>query len=178
MYIMEEYLLLGFVVGSHGVNGAMKVLSKTDFAKKRYQKGNKVFMYNPRTKERKELTVISASRSGQFDLVKVEEIHIKEEIDLLKGNEIQVIKDNSMLDKDTYYYSDLEKCDVYDQFGKQIGHVKVVEEFPAQITLRCSRKEKPDFFVPFIEAFILKVDIENKKITINVIEGMLWESQF
>ncbi len=173
MYIMEEYLLLGFIVGSHGVNGAIKVLSKTDFAKKRYQKGNKIFMYNPRTEERTELTVISASHSGQFDLVKVEEIHIKEEIDLLKGNEIQVIKDNSMLEKDTYYYSDLEKCDVIDQNANVIGHVKVVEEFPAQLTLRCSRKGKPDFFVPFIEAFILKVDIESKTIMVNVIEGLL-----
>ena len=64
-------------------------------------------------------------------------------------------------------------CDVYDTESRLLGKVKRVEEFPAQITLRVSRNDKPDFFVPFIKEFIDNVDINNKKIIIKVMEGML-----
>ena len=75
--------------------------------------------------------------------------------------------------KDTYFYSDLRGCKIIDKNGNNLGIVKEIEEFPAQITLRVSRQGKPDFFVPFIEVFIAKIDIKNKEITINVMEGLL-----
>ena len=43
---MEEYLLLGFITDSFGLDGTVKVLSKTQFGEKRYKKGNVVFLYN------------------------------------------------------------------------------------------------------------------------------------
>ena len=69
----------------------------------------------------------------------------------------------------------LYPCPTYYQDEKKniLGIVKNVEEFPAQITLRVSRKNGKDFFVPFIKQFIKNVDIRNKQIEIVVLEGML-----
>lgn len=170
-----EYVNLGTISGSFGLDGTLKVISSTMFQEERYQKGNKIFLYNPHTEERTELTVESFRISGKLDFVKVEEISVKEEAEKLKGYQLHAIKDEIELYEDEFFYSDLENLDVYDEENNLLGKVKKVEEFPAQITLRVGRKNKPDFFVPFIDQFIVNVDIKANKIVIKVIGGMLWE---
>ena len=171
--MQEEYLLLGYITDAFSLDGTFKVLSKTDFASKRYQKGNEIYLYQANTKQRMTVIVESYRSSGQFDFVKVQGINSKEEALEFKGYEIQALKDYNVIDKDHYYYSDLVGCKVIDEKGNELGMVSQVEEFPAQLTLRVRRKGKEDFFVPFVKAFIRKVDINKKEIEINVIGGML-----
>ena len=171
--MQDEYLLLGYITDAFSLDGTFKVLSKTDFAEKRYQEGNEVFLYQPNTKQRMTVIVESYRGSGQFDFVKVQGINSKEEALEFKGYEIQALKDYKNMDKDTYYFSDLVGCNVMDENGTIYGVVKQVEEFPAQLTLRVKRKGQSDFLVPFVKAFIRRVDINKKEIEINIIEGML-----
>ncbi|MCR5505649.1 MAG: ribosome maturation factor RimM [Bacilli bacterium] len=168
-----EYLLLGTIIDSHGLDGTLKVFSSTNYAEERYQEGNHVFLFDPNSKERKEYVVIDYRPHGRTDLVTLEGITTPEQAKALKGYEIQIIKDANDLEEGYYFYSDLRGCSIVDKDGKEYGIVKEVEEFPAQITLRVARKNAKDFFVPFLKDFIVNVDIENKKITINVMEGML-----
>ena len=171
---MAEYLLLGYVLDAFSLDGTLKVLSKTDFAETRYQKGNEVFLYSPKTKERISLTVSSFRKNGQFDFVKVEEIDNVDDALKYKGYELQAIKDYQNMPKDTYYHVDLVGCKVLDDKATVLGKVSQVEEFPAQLTLRVKREgNQPDFLVPFVKAFIKSVDIEKKEIVINVIGGLL-----
>ena len=171
--MQNEYLLLGYITDAFSLDGTFKVLSKTDFASKRYQEGNEIFLYQPNTKQRMTFVVESYRSSGQFDFVKVQGINSKEEALEFKGYEIHALKDYNNMDKDTYYFVDLVGCKVVDEKGKEYGVVKQVEEFPAQLTLRVKRNGKEDFFVPFVKAFIRRVDINKKEIEINIIEGML-----
>ena len=169
-----EYLSLGKIIDSFGLDGTVKVFSTTDNAKLRYKKGNKVFVYDEETDGRTEYTVASYRSVGRLDYVKFEEVTSPEEVALiLKGREIQVVKDEKDLKEGYYFYSDLRGCEIIDKDGKIYGIVKEVEEFPAQITLRVKQQNGKDFFVPFIKEFIAKVDIKNKQITINYMEGML-----
>lgn len=168
-----EYLSLGKINDSFGIDGTVKIFSTTSMGSKRYKDGSKVFLTNPQNQERKELTVVKYRHKAPFDFVKFVEINTPEEVKELKGYSIEVIKNNKDLDKDNYFYSDLRGCKVVDEKDNELGIVKEVEEFPAQITLRVGRKDQPDFFVPFIKQFIKKVDISSKKITILVIEGLL-----
>ena len=168
-----EYLSLGKIIGSFGVDGTLKIYSTTNMYNKRYQKGNIVFLYNPQTQEREVHTILAFRHSGNFDFVKLDGIDNPEVIQSLKSYEIHVEKDQKDLDKDTYFYSDLRGCKVVDQDGNELGTVKEVEEFPAQLTLRVMRSGKQDFFVPFVKQFIKEVNIENKVILIEKIEGLL-----
>lgn len=168
-----EYLALGTIIDSHGLDGTLKVMSSTNYAEERYQEGNHVFLYNPVTEEREEFTVIDYRPNGRTDLVTLEEIKSPEQAKLYKGFEIQIVKDRNDLEEGYYFYSDLRGCTIVDKDNKEYGIVKEVEEFPAQITLRVKRNNGKDFFVPFIKEFILNVDIDNKKITVEIVEGML-----
>ena len=171
--MQDEYLLLGYITDAFSLDGTFKVLSKTDFASKRYQKGNEIFLYQPNTKQRMTVTVENYRSNGQFDFVKVHGVNSKEEALEFKGYEIHALKDYQIMDKDTYYYVDLVGCKVLDEKGQELGIVSQVEEFPAQLTLRVKRKGQEGFFVPFVKAFIRRVDINKKEIEINVIGGLL-----
>ena len=168
-----DYLSLGTIIGSFGLDGTLKIYSSTNMSNKRYKVGNKVFLYNPQTKEREEHEVLAFRHAVPFDFVKLNGIENPEEAQALKQYEIHVEKNQNDLEKDTYFYSDLRGCKVLDQDGNELGIVKEVEEFPAQLTLRVMRKGKPDFFVPFVSQFIKQINIENKVILIEKIEGLL-----
>ena len=169
----DEYLLLGYVTDAFSLDGTLKVLSKTDFADIRYQEGKEVYLFNARNNQRNCFVVKSYRSNGQFDFVKLEGINTKEDALSYKGYEIHTLKDYDSMPKDTYYFSDLVGCEVVDENNQHLGEVSRVEEFPAQLTLRVKRKGQEDFLVPFVKAFIKKVDIINKKIVINVIGGLL-----
>ena len=168
-----EFVSLGVIKDSFGLDGTMKIFSTTSNQKQRYKTGSRVFLYNPQTNERTELNVIKFRQNGPFDFLKVNELNTPEEIKLIKGYEIHAIKDEISLEKGMYFYSDLKGCEVVDINNNILGTVKEVEEYPAQLTLRVGRKGNKDFFVPFVKQFIKSVDIKNKRILIEIIEGLL-----
>lgn len=169
----KEYLSLGKVNDAFGLDGTLKIYSTTNLGEKRYKKGASVFLYSEANNERIECKVITYRHQGLFDFVKLDSINSIDDAISKKGYEIQVIKDRNDLGKNTYFYSDLRGCKIVDNSGNNLGIVKEIEEFPAQLTLRVSRKNQPDFFIPFIDTFIVSVDIDNKTIVINVIPGLL-----
>ena len=110
-----EYLSLGKIIDSFGLDGTLKVYSTTDNQKLRYKKGNKLFLYNEQNDERIPVTVVSYRSSGNLDYVKFEEITNPEKGKEYKGFEIHTIKDRNELQVGYYFYSDLLDCLVVDQ---------------------------------------------------------------
>ena len=167
---MEEYLALGKIVDTFSLDGSVKIISTSTNQDIRYKKGKQIFVRFD--DEIKTLTVESHRRSSNFDIVKFEEIKNVDEAMQFKGKELLVIKDRNDLKEGYYFYSDLQGCFIISN-GKSLGKVIAVEEFPAQITLRCKTDNGKEFFVPFVEAFIVSVNIESKEIIINYVEGLL-----
>ena len=165
-----EYLSLGVIIGSFSLDGSVKVLSSTDFAKERYKEGN--ILYLRKDEDVITVTVKKYHKAGEADVVSFAEITTPEEALAKKGYEVLINKDEATLPKNYYHFYELESCEVYDQDNNHIGKVSKVMEYPAQITLKVKTAKK-EIQVPFVDAFIKSVDISNHKIVINVIEGML-----
>ena len=168
-----ENLILGNIVGSFALDGTLKVFSMTNNAANRYQSGKKVLLTNSINHEQRELTIVSYRQNGRFDLVKTKEIISKDEADSYKGWQLTIEKNQDDLKEGYYFFCDLIGCSIINENNNALGKVVNVEEFPAQITLRVSSFDGKNFFVPFIDEFILKVDISDKKIYIRQMEGML-----
>ena len=107
-----EYLKLGTITDSFGLNGTLKVFSTTDNQKMRYKKGAHVFLYNENLNTREEYEVISYRSSGRFDFVKLNGIENPETAKGFKGYEIHTIKDRNDLKVGYYFYDDLIGCKV------------------------------------------------------------------
>lgn len=166
-----EYLTLGKIVKTCGLKGEAKILCSTHFSYDRYQKNNHVYLWNEKTNERIEVTVKSFRKDGLFDFVQFKEIPSIDALTPHINEYVQVEKDLSFLLANEYFYSDLLGSEVYDG-NTLLGKVKKIEEYASYATLRVERKAQKDILIPFVKAFIQKVDIEAKKIWIHHWEGL------
>ena len=165
---------LGKIIDSFSLDGSVKALSTTSFAMERYKEGNKVLLYNPNNNTYTSLTVVSFRENDDLNFIKFKEITTKEDALALKGCYLEIDEKDATLPSNYYHYNDLEGCKVVDDNNHELGIVILVEDFPAQITLRVKRQNNKQFMVPFIQGeFIKEVDIKNKIIHIHLMEGML-----
>lgn len=161
-------VIIGKIVSSFKVDGSFKVSISTSFPNERFKVGNILEL-----EDGSFLSIIDSSIKDDIAIIKSKEINDKETIEKYKGRYLYAEKDDSLLGKNEYYYSDIVGCEVINQDNHVIGKVIKVEEFPAQITLRIKGDKKEDIFIPFIDEFINRVDIANKKIYVTTIGGMI-----
>ncbi|XMB67389.1 ribosome maturation factor RimM [Mycoplasmatota bacterium zrk1] len=162
-----EFIKFGKLVNTHGLRGEVKINSKSDFKSERFKKGNKLYI-----DKSIEVTVKSHRTHKNLDLVMFEEYSNINDVEKYKGLDVFVKKDNiKKLDEDEYYFFELEGLDVFEN-NQYLGKVKEIRENPANPILILSTESK-DVMIPFVSEFIIKVDIDNSRIDISTIEGML-----
>ena len=174
---MADYLKVGTILKPRGLNGEVKVFSTTSFKNIRYKKGNELFVEI----EKENLLPVHvkkySAKEGNIDVLQFEEYLNVNDLDPILGKELLILKDEKVLKTNEYFFSDLEGLKVLDENKNELGIVSKVEEFPSQITLRVTDKNKKEFFVPFNDFFVKEINISNNYIIINVIEGLLeWNS--
>jgi 16S rRNA processing protein RimM len=167
-----EYLSVGQIVKTVGLRGEVKVYPLTHFRGSRFKKGNHVFVLNDKNEVIRDLTIKNHQQKDTVDIISFNEIATIEEAEKLINAYLNVIKDRSFLKKDEYFYSDLIGNDVFFDNGQEIGKVIKVEEYASYVTLRIKTSGK-DVLVPFVNRFINEVNLEEHKIVINFIEGLL-----
>jgi 16S rRNA processing protein RimM len=168
-----EFVTIAKIVKLFGLQGELKAISTSDFRELRYKRGKTLYLFNEKTDERLSVHVKTYHATGNMDFVSFVEYPDATSVTPLVGLLIQAEKDQKPLGKNTYFHADLQTCDVYDENGTLLGHVKKVEEFSAQKTLRVAREGGKDFFVPFVSPFIQSVDLAAKRIVIHVLEGLI-----
>ena len=170
---MKEYLLVCKVLKPVGLKGDLKVYTYTTFKDIRYKKGSKLFYKNG--EDYIELTVKSFySKGGNLDVISFKDLDEIDKVNFLLGKEIYALKDDSLLNKNEFYYSDLTGLKVIDEDNNELGKVTSIEEFPAQITLKIQKNSaKSHFFVPFNDFFVKEVNIKDGFIKIHLIDGLL-----
>jgi len=167
-----EYLSVGQIVKTVGLRGEVKVYPLTHFRGSRFKKGNHVFVLNDKNEVIRDLTIKNHQQKDTVDIISFNEIATIEEAEQLINAYLNVVKDRSFLKKYEYFYSDLIGNDVFFDNGQEIGKVIKVEEYASYVTLRIKTSGK-DVLVPFVNRFINEVNLEEHKIIINFIEGLL-----
>lgn len=72
-----------------------------------------------------------------------------------------------------YYDFQLIGCAIVDRDGNPLGEVKGVMRTGAGVLLEIKVPGRPDALVPFVEEFCPEVDVEAKRITVELPEGLL-----
>lgn len=167
-----EYLLVGQIVKTIGLKGEVKIYPSTHFRDSRFKSGNHLFLLDENGKKLQELTIKVHRKNGPCDNLIFNEISSIDEATLYLHKNLFVAKDQAFLKKDEFFYSDLEKMDVYFENGEKIGKVKKVEEYNNYATLRVESKDK-DVLIPYVKAFVISTSLEEMKIVIHYIEGLV-----
>ncbi|MCR5491488.1 MAG: ribosome maturation factor RimM [Bacilli bacterium] len=168
-----ELLAIAYLQKTFGLQGAFKAVSMTDFPDLRFKKGRKYFLLNDKTGEKEEVTLASFRNAGDTYIIRFAEIQTIDEAERFLKRTVNMDKADAPMPKDTFRLSDLIGCKVIDQDGNPQGEVKDVLDYAPTKSLRIERKGDKDYFVPFVDKFITDVDVENKTIRIEVVEGML-----
>lgn len=161
-------LRIGKIVNTHGIRGELKVVPNTDFIEERFSLGNQVMLQFGRELLTFEIDSVRTHKGCL--LITFKDLHDINQVEKYKGLDLFVEVDGS--DDEDYYYYELEGCKVYYQ-DCYVGEVNEILETDAHEILRIKREGMNDVLIPYVERFILDVDVENKRIDIDVIEGML-----
>ena len=70
-----------------------------------------------------------------------------------------------------FYYHELNGCQVFNEEGENLGKVVDLLETGANLVLRVKGTEG-GFLLPFVDAFIVDVDVPEKRITIKEMAGL------
>ena len=164
-----EYILIGKVVNTFGIKGELKVDPYTDFVEDRFKKGSKIYLGEEHLP-----FVVKSCREHKGMLLLLLEAHV--DINLVeKYKDFEIYKADEDIEpvKDGYYFRDLKDLDVY-VGNERVGRVLRVEEGIKANHLRILKNDdKKEYLVPFLPVFVEKVDLENKRIDIVKMEGLL-----
>ena len=96
------------------------------------------------------------------------------DIERYKGKSLYVTRANAVkLRKDEYFIADLIDINVYDEEDKPFGILKDVIETGANDVYDIKMNDGRSVLVPAIKECILSVDIENRKMVIHLLDGLL-----
>lgn len=166
-----EYIVVGKIVNTRGLKGTVKVISNSDFNDERFKKGSK--LYIDINGELKPVEVLNSSKDPKFVYVTFKGLEDINLVEKYKGFDLKLpISELPPLEEDSYYYHELLDCEVY-MNDTLIGVVSSVEDGYKKTMIRIRDKDGKEHLVLFMKQFVKEVDIKEKKIYLNDIEGLL-----
>ncbi len=170
---MEKWFNVGKIVNTHGIKGELKVLSMTDFPEERYQKGNELTLFIE-GKEPKSLTIASYRKHKNFDLLMFEGYSDINEVEGFKQGILKVDESQLQdLDEGEFYFHEIIGCVVRTTSGEELGVVKEILSPGANDVWVVKAPRGKEHLIPYIEDIVKKVDIAQKEIIIEPMEGLL-----
>ncbi|MFC4354431.1 ribosome maturation factor RimM [Chryseomicrobium palamuruense] len=172
---MTEWLNVGKIVNTHGIRGEVRVMSSTDFPEERFKKGSELALFDGE-KLLMTLKVTSHRTHKNFDLLTFEGMTNINDVEKFRNHFLKVNKDQlNELEDHAYYYHEIMGCRVVSTEGQEIGEVTEILATGANDVWEVTPSKGKKHYIPYIAQVVQEIDIEEKKIVIDVMEGMLSE---
>lgn len=171
-----DKLLVGRVGKVHGVRGEVKVAPETD-EPERFAELETVYV--GRTPETARAHAIESvrlqpMRGGVTVVLKLEGVDTREEAESLRRLEVYAAEDElPPLEEDEVYLHDLIGLTVVTEAGEAVGTLSDIIQMPAHDVYVVQREGKPDALIPAVPEFIVDIDLDEERLVIRPIEGLL-----
>jgi 16S rRNA processing protein RimM len=168
---MVDYLKVGQIINTHGVKGEVKIYPLTDDVK-RFD--NLKFVYMKSGEEYKKVDVESVKYVKNFPIIKLSNINDMNEAERYKNQYIYVDRENAVkLPEDTYFIVDLIGMDVITVDGENLGKIVSVFSTGSNDVYEVKQESGKVVLIPAIKDVVKEVDVENKKMIIKLLEGLI-----
>ena len=138
----------------------------------RFRGGTRVFALDERN-QRRELVVQDCWPHKGLVVLKFHGVENISQAETLIGCEVQLPRQERLpLPAGEVYVSDLVGCAVFDR-GAEVGRIADVQFGSGDAPLLVVKAGKKEHLLPFAEAYLVKVDVERKRVEMNLPEGML-----
>lgn len=168
---MEEYFEIGQIVNTSGLKGVIKVKPFTDDITKF---NNFKTIYISIKKELKEFKIEQVRFSKNMVFLKLEGIDTIEEAENYRNLYLKIKRDkDEELEEGSYYIVDIIGCKVYTDEQKELGKVDDVFSTGSNDVYVVKDEVGKQILLPAIKEVIKNIDIENKTITVHLLEGLV-----
>lgn len=168
---MENYLRVGIITATHGIKGEVKVYPTTDDMG-RFKDLKQVFLDTG--KEYMELEITGVKFFKQLAILKFKGIDNINDIEKYKGHDLLITRENAVeLSENEYFICDILDSLVVTEEGEELGILTDVMATGANDVYVVTRKDKSEILLPSIKECILNVDVENKRILVHLMPGLL-----
>lgn len=158
-----DLVYVGKIVNTHGIKGELRI--KSDFEKKElvFKVGNRIIIDN-------EEHVIRTYRFHKiFDMITIDEYDNINDVLCFVGKNVYVSRDSLKLRESDYLLSDLVGLNVV--FKDTV--YGIVSDYSNDINPLLKVEYDKNYYIPINSNFIKSVDLENKKIYVEDIEGLI-----
>ncbi|MCS7229078.1 MAG: ribosome maturation factor RimM [Candidatus Kryptonium sp.] len=168
---MGDLCIIGKVLRPYGLKGQICVKPITDFVN-RFKKLKRVYVGdNPIEVE--EHYIVSSFLHNEEVILKFKNINDRTAAESFSGKFIYIPEEELLpLPEGFYYVHDLIGLKVYDVNGRKIGVITDVWLLPANDVYVVESKGK-EILIPAISEVVKKVDLENKMVIIEPMEGLI-----
>ncbi len=163
-------ILVGKIIGPHGIRGEVKLKSHL-VGNLELREGVDIVLLFP-DGSRRNKRILKARETAKGPLLSIEGVTDRNSAEELRGVDVEV--DSSLLPEtsdDEYYLHDLIGLEVHDS-EKIVGHIERLIERAGQDLLVVDMGGR-EALVPFVEPIVVEVDIEAGRVVIDPPEGLL-----
>ncbi len=166
-----QSILIGQISSVHGIKGEVKIYPYTDDMEK-FSKRKELYMDESLTEK---LKVKSSRIHKNMLITKFEGIDTVEQATSLKGKNVYIDKNKlEKLEEDCYYVDDLIGIKVIDIINNvEIGEITYVFNTGANDIYEVNTVDEKKIYLPAIHQVVKSVDISNKKMYVEVMEGLI-----
>lgn len=161
-----EFIAIGQVIAPWGLKGKLKVTIATDFPQ-RFAPHSQIYI------DRQPMTIASTEWHKGKVIIKLDTIDDIEEAEKLRGQAVEIHHSQlHPLPEGQYYHFQLIGLEVWTTEGKRLGKVVSILSAQSNDNYVVSSNEG-EILIPAIEDVVKSIDLENGRITIEAIEGLL-----
>ena len=170
--MQDKLISIGKITNFHGIAGEAKVGYTK--GKEHQLLGEKTFFIQ-KNDEYKELTLSKIRFHKNMAIIKFKEFSSINDVMDYKGCSLFIPIENlrNNLEENEFLVDDLVGVSAFDEKDNFIGKVEFIDKQGSSDLLGIKNAEGKEFLVPFVKALVPIVDLGNKKVVINAIEGLL-----
>lgn len=168
---MLPNLEIGQIVNTFGIKGMVKVKPFTDDIK-RFDSLKKVYI--EKNSNKKEYEIEEVKYHKNMVLIKFEGIENIEQAERLRNSYLTISRNSAEeLEEGRYYVVDLLGLEVYTDEQILLGTLEDIFNTGSNDIYVVKNKEGKQILLPAIQDVIKKIDIENKKVIVHLLPGLV-----
>lgn len=169
---MADRIAVGIIRKAHGVRGEASVEPWTDDLE-RFDELESVTLVSPDDSRTREVEVESVRIHAGRALIKFKGIETPEVVQTLHNWTVEIPEEEAReLEEDEYFLHDLVGLTLFDAEGRERGVVTETYEGGGGILLHVKRPDGKEFELPFVADLCTEIDLEAKRMTVALPEGI------
>jgi len=163
---------IGKIINTHGIKGEVKVKQITDFIE-RFNVGSVIYLIDT-NEQIISLEIASVRTQKDYLLIRFTGYDSINEVESFKGRMLKIKNEQlTPLNEHEFYFHEIIGCTVSDLCGTKIGVVDSILTPGANDVWVIKDDQHKEFLIPYIQDVVKEIDVENKQITIEPMEGLL-----